>query len=74
LHIPSVLGEVIAGIIIGPIVLGIIIPDATFYLLAEIGKKNGIFYDVIYAVIVFVVALTTLFATILLRFVMRGEE
>jgi len=28
----------------------------------------------IYAVIVFVVALTTLFAPLLLRFVMRGEK
>ncbi|GAB4421837.1 MAG: cation:proton antiporter [Thermodesulfovibrionales bacterium] len=37
LHLPSVLGEVIAGIIIGPSLLGIIVPDATFYLLAEIG-------------------------------------
>lgn len=74
LRLPSVLGEVIAGIIIGPSVLGIIIPDATFYLLAEVGKKNGIFDDTIYAVIVFVVALTTLFAPLMLRFIMRGEE
>ncbi len=37
LRLPSVLGEVIAGIIIGPSLLGIIVPDATFYLLAEIG-------------------------------------
>ena len=37
LKLPSVLGEVIAGIIIGPSVLGLIMPDATFYLLAEIG-------------------------------------
>lgn len=37
LRLPSVLGEVIAGIIIGPSLLGIIMPDATFYLLAEIG-------------------------------------
>ena len=41
---------------------------------AEVGKKSGIFDDTIYAVIVFVVALTTLFAPLLLRFVMRGEE
>ncbi|MFN3479450.1 MAG: cation:proton antiporter [Thermodesulfovibrionales bacterium] len=41
---------------------------------AEVGKKGGIFDDTIYAVIVFVVALTTLFAPLLLRFVMRGEE
>ena len=41
---------------------------------AEVGKKNGIFDDTIYAVIVFVVALTTLFAPVLLRFVMKGEE
>lgn len=41
---------------------------------AEVGKKSGIFDDMIYAVIVFVVALTTLFAPVLLRFVMRGEE
>src|SRR3972149_11903658 len=37
LKIPSVLGEVVAGIIIGPSLLGIIEPGATFYLLAEIG-------------------------------------
>jgi len=30
LRLPSVLGEVIAGIIIGPSLLGIIVPDATF--------------------------------------------
>ncbi len=37
LRLPSVLGEVIAGIIIGPSLLGVIVPDATLYLLAEIG-------------------------------------
>jgi Kef-type K+ transport system membrane component KefB len=37
LRLPSVLGEVIAGIIIVPSLLGIIVPNATFYLLAEIG-------------------------------------
>jgi Kef-type K+ transport system membrane component KefB len=37
LSIPSVLGEVVAGIIIGPSVLGFIVPEATFHLLAEIG-------------------------------------
>lgn len=41
---------------------------------AEVGKKSGIFDDMIYAVIVFVVALTTLFAPLALRFIMRGEE
>lgn len=41
---------------------------------AEVGKKAGIFDDLIYAVIVFIVALTTLFTPIVLRFVMRGEE
>ena len=41
---------------------------------AEVGKKSGIFDDMIYAVVVFVVALTTLFAPVALRFVMRGEE
>ncbi|KAB2834395.1 MAG: cation:proton antiporter [Candidatus Brocadia sp.] len=40
---------------------------------AEVGKKAGIFDDLIYAVIVFIVALTTLFTPIVLRFVMRGE-
>ena len=35
--IPSVLGEIVAGIIIGPSLLGFIEPGATFYLLAEIG-------------------------------------
>src|SRR4030066_879777 len=37
LNLPSVLGEVIAGIIIGPSLFGFIQPDATFHLLAEIG-------------------------------------
>jgi Kef-type K+ transport system membrane component KefB len=41
---------------------------------AEVGKKSGIFDDMIYAVIVFVVALTTLFAPLSLRFVMIGEK
>jgi len=41
---------------------------------AEVGKKNGIFDDMVYAVIVFVVALTTLFAPLMLRFIMKGEE
>lgn len=36
-RIPSVLGEVVAGILIGPSLLGLIEPDATFHLLAEIG-------------------------------------
>lgn len=40
LRLPSVLGEVIAGIIIGLSLLGIIKPDATFYLLAEIANRN----------------------------------
>jgi len=37
LNLPSVLGEVIAGIIIGPSLFGFIQPDETFHLLAEIG-------------------------------------
>ncbi len=41
---------------------------------AEVGKKSGIFNDLIYAIIVFLVALTTLVAPVLLRFVMRSEE
>ncbi|MDN3515463.1 MAG: cation:proton antiporter [Candidatus Brocadia sp.] len=41
---------------------------------AEVGKEAGVFDDFIYAIIVFVVALTTLVAPVLLRFVMRGEE
>jgi Kef-type K+ transport system membrane component KefB len=41
---------------------------------AEVGKKSGIFDDMIYAVIVFVVALTTLFAPLLLRLVIKREE
>jgi Kef-type K+ transport system membrane component KefB len=40
---------------------------------AEVGKKSGIFNEMIYAVIVFVVALTTLFAPLALRYVMRGN-
>lgn len=41
---------------------------------AEVGKKCGIFDDLMYAIVVFVVALTTLFAPVLLRIVMRDEE
>jgi len=37
LSIPSVLGEVVAGLIIGPSVLGFVSPDATLHLIAEIG-------------------------------------
>jgi Kef-type K+ transport system membrane component KefB len=37
LSIPSVLGEVVAGIVIGPSVLGFVAPEATFHLIAEIG-------------------------------------
>jgi Kef-type K+ transport system membrane component KefB len=37
LRIPSVLGEVVAGLIIGPSVLGFVSPDATLHLIAEIG-------------------------------------
>ena len=37
LSIPSVLGEVVAGLIIGPTVLGFVSPDATLHLIAEIG-------------------------------------
>ncbi|MBI5307788.1 MAG: cation:proton antiporter [Planctomycetes bacterium] len=41
---------------------------------AEVGKKCGIFDDLMYAIVVFIVALTTLFAPVLLRLVMRDEE
>ncbi len=41
---------------------------------AEIGKRSGIFDDTLYAIIVFVVALTTLFGPILLRIILRTEE
>lgn len=41
---------------------------------AEVGKKSGIFDDFIYAIIVFLVALTTIFAPTLLRFVMKETE
>ncbi len=37
LRMPSVLGEVTAGIVIGPSLFRFIEPDATFHLLAEIG-------------------------------------
>jgi Kef-type K+ transport system membrane component KefB len=37
LKLPSVLGEVVAGILLGPSLFGIIMPDPTFHLLAEIG-------------------------------------
>jgi Kef-type K+ transport system membrane component KefB len=35
--IPSVLGEVVAGIIIGPSVLGFVLPEPSLHLIAEIG-------------------------------------
>lgn len=41
---------------------------------AEVGKKSNIFDDQIYAIIIFIVAVTTLCAPVLLRYVMRGEE
>ena len=41
---------------------------------AEVGRRSGIFDDTLYAVMVFVVALTTLFAPALLRITMKGEE
>lgn len=41
---------------------------------AEVGKKSGIFNDMIYAVVVFVVAITTLFAPLLLKYVMKNED
>jgi Kef-type K+ transport system membrane component KefB len=37
LSIPSVLGEVVAGLIIGPSVLGFVSPEASLHLIAEIG-------------------------------------
>ena len=37
LSVPSVLGEVVAGLVIGPSVLGFVSPDATLNLIAEIG-------------------------------------
>ena len=44
LRMPSVLGEVTAGIVIGPSLLGFIQPDATFHLLAEIGILLLLFF------------------------------
>ncbi len=37
LGIPAVLGEVAAGVVIGPSVLGFVYPEATFQVIAEIG-------------------------------------
>ncbi len=37
LNMPPVLGEVFAGVVIGPSILGFLEPEATFHLLAEIG-------------------------------------
>ncbi len=37
LSVPSVLGEVVAGLVIGPSALGFVSPDATLHLIAEIG-------------------------------------
>jgi Kef-type K+ transport system membrane component KefB len=37
LGIPSVLGEVLAGLVIGPSLLGLVAPEATLRLIAEIG-------------------------------------
>jgi Kef-type K+ transport system membrane component KefB len=35
--LPAVIGEVLAGVVIGPSLLGIVVPDQTFLLLADIG-------------------------------------
>lgn len=40
---------------------------------AEVAKRGGTFDDVPYAVVVFVVALTTLLAPIALRYIMRND-
>src|SRR5512135_3529050 len=37
MSVPSVLGEVVAGLVIGPSVLGLVSPDAVLHLIAEIG-------------------------------------
>ncbi len=41
---------------------------------AEVGRRSGIFDELIYAVVVFVVALTTLLAPLLLRFAAGRED
>jgi Kef-type K+ transport system membrane component KefB len=38
---------------------------------AEVGKRNGIFDDSVYAVVVFVVAVTTLLAPLALKSLMK---
>ncbi len=40
---------------------------------AEVGKRNNIFNDTSYSVVVFVVALTTLMAPLMMRVVMKKE-
>jgi len=41
---------------------------------AEVAKRAGIFDDATYAVVVFVVALTTLLAPLALRYIMRDDQ
>jgi Kef-type K+ transport system membrane component KefB len=41
---------------------------------AEVGRRSGVFDDEVYAVLVFVVALTTLAAPLMLRVLVRGER
>ena len=41
---------------------------------AEVAKRGGIFDDATYAVVVFVVALTTLLAPVALRYIMKDDS
>ena len=41
---------------------------------AEVGKRNKIFDETTYAVIIFVVAFTTLFAPLALKYVMKDDD
>jgi len=41
---------------------------------AEVAKRGGIFDDATYAVVVFVVALTTLLAPLALRYIMKDDS
>ena len=37
LHLPAVLGEILAGVVVGPFGAGFVVPDEAIYSIAEIG-------------------------------------
>jgi len=64
---PSVIGELAAGIILGPSLLGWLEPNEVLKLLTEIGRVSGIFSNEIYAGMVIVTTLTTLLSPFVMK-------